>query len=184
MKNASDSQIFGMIVSEGSLPAFAELFERYWQRLYVKAYARLENADDAKDCVQDVFITIWTKREGLTMPVSVSGYLQAAVKNRVFNIFHARLTDQRHMIAYAYETQCHEEPDAHSMSFEELALLIEREVSCMPEQMRKIYLLSREQQMSGVQIAEHLALSPQTVRNQISNALKRIRERIEHYRNA
>lgn len=184
VKNASDSHIFGMIISEGSLPAFAELFERYWQRLYVKAYARLESEADAKDCVQEVFMTIWTRRESLAMPLSVAAYLHTAVRNRVFNLFHARMTDQKHLLAYAHETQFHDEPDNHSAGFEELALLIEKEIAYMPEQMRRIYLLSREQHMTGVQIAEHLALSHQTVRNQISNALRRIKERVERYRNS
>ncbi|SEI52751.1 RNA polymerase sigma-70 factor, ECF subfamily [Dyadobacter sp. SG02] len=183
MKNASDSQIFGLIISEGNLAAFAELFERYWQQLYVKACARLENEADAKDCVQDVFMTIWTKRDSLTLPLSVAGYLHTCVKHKVYTLFRARMTDQRHLVAYTHETQYHEEPDQHSLGFEELALLIEKEIAYMPEQMRKIYLLSREQHLSGVEIARQLELSHQTVRNQISHALRRIRDRIDQYRN-
>lgn len=162
------------------MPAFVELFDRYWQKLFTIAYARLESEDDAKDCVQEVFITIWTKKDHLNIPLSVPAYLFTAVKNRVFNVIHARLTQQQHLLSYISEVSTFQ-GSGQDGGVDELLMVIETEIALMPEQMRKIYRLSREENMSGQQIADHLSISHQTVRNQISTALKRIKDRVVRY---
>lgn len=162
------------------MPAFVELFDRYWQKLFAIAHARLDDEDDAKDCVQEVFIVIWTRKDHLNIPQSVPAYLFTAVKNRVFNVMHARLTQQQHFFSYLTEVETFQ-GGTEDGGIDELLTVIETEISHMPEQMRKIYLLSREDNMSGRQIADHLSISHQTVRNQISSALKRIKDGVVRY---
>jgi RNA polymerase sigma-70 factor (ECF subfamily) len=50
----------------------------------------------------------------------------------------------------------------------------------MPEKMRQIYLLSREEYMTNADIASLLNLSSQTVKNQLHNALVRLRKSLEN----
>lgn len=181
LQDFSDQMLFQSINTEESLPAFNELFERYWEKLYVIARARLPEEEEAQDCVQEVFVSIWTKRKDLPVPLSVPGYLIIAVRNRVLNQLHARQVREQHQHHY-WKTAFDELPVASDdLETEELAVIIREEINQMPEQMRKIYLLSREDDLSGFEIAARLSLSHQTVRNQISSALKRIRDRIQRY---
>lgn len=181
MKNVPDEKLFAMIVAEGSLNAFVELFERHWQKLFVVARTRLDDEDDSKDCVQEIFVTIWTKKEHLSIPLSVQAYLHTAVKNRVLNMLHSRVLRRNHIHSYLKEIETSQDLDHGSNDFDEMVAIVETEIAGMPEQMRKIYLLSRQENLSGLQIAEQLSLSHQTVRNQIGNAMKRIRESIQRY---
>ncbi|WP_257667972.1 RNA polymerase sigma factor [Parapedobacter tibetensis] len=49
----------------GEIGAFTELYNQYWESLYNSSLKRIGNADDAKDLIQDLFVTIWTRKDRL-----------------------------------------------------------------------------------------------------------------------
>lgn len=184
VRHLNDNQLFEKICNEDSFSAYQELFDRYWLKLYAVAKARLQDDDGAKDCVQDVFLNIWVKRESAPIPDSVKAYLLISVKNKTLNILHQKTTTQKHLLRYMEERDVDSPQPASELELAELEALIEDEIRQMPEQMRKIFLLSRDEGLSGIQIAEQLSLSHQTVRNQISTSLKRLRQRVLMFRNS
>jgi RNA polymerase sigma-70 factor (ECF subfamily) len=177
----SDHELFRHLGTENSLWAFDLLFERYWKKLYAAAYARLGSQQEAQDCVQEIFVNLWTKKRELNVPLSIQGYLYTAVKNKVFNQLHARQIRDRHHHLYVKEINGVYADFSGSLEEEELNVIVQSEIAGMPDQMRKIYQLSREENLSGAEIATMLNISHQTVRNQISTALKRIRGRLRDY---
>lgn len=179
--DVSDQELFRLLLAEDNLPALNGLFERYWKKLYAAAYVRLKDEAEAKDCVQEIFIGLWQRRKQLTIPESVNGYLYHAVKNRVINLLHARLTREKYVARYLEGFTGYQEDSFADIEAKELSTIVEDEITRMPEQMRTVYLLSRQENMSGQDIARRLNLSHQTVRNQIANALKRIRTRLQQY---
>lgn len=183
MRNLSDHQLFDKLCREGNFLAYRELFDRFWLKLYVTAKIRLQDEDEAKDCVQEVFMNIWIKREFLTTPDHVAAYLHTSLKNKIINLLHQRTTTQRHLQRYIEDLDLIVQHPETELEFHELESLIEEEVQQMPEQMRRIFLLSRDEGLSGLQIAETLSLSHQTVRNQISTSLRRLRKRILSFNN-
>lgn len=182
MKNLSDNQVFEKLCGNDGLSAYKELFDRYWLKLYSAARSRLQDEDEAKDCVQDVFLNIWSKRESLPVPDSVKAYLFISLKNKILNAVRQKLTSEKHLQRYLEELDTKSESESPDLELHELEAVVEDEISRMPEQMRRIFMLSRDEGLSGSQIAEQLSLSHQTVRNQISNSLKRIRQRVQKFR--
>ncbi|CAG4999480.1 hypothetical protein DYBT9275_02238 [Dyadobacter sp. CECT 9275] len=182
LSNAStDHDLFRQLGTGDSLAAFDLLFERYWKKLYAIAYVRLKSDQEAQDCVQEVFVNLWAKKGDIVTPLSIQAYLFTAVRNKVYNQLHARQIRDKHYIQYLKEVSSVQPNFGGGLEEEELNVIIEAEIAGMPDQMRKIYMLSRDENLSGVEIAGMLNLSHQTVRNQISTALKRIRERIAYY---
>ena len=59
-----------------------------------------------------------------------------------------------------------------------MAAIIEREVDALPEKMREIFLLSRDETRSYKEIGEQLDISEKTVRNQVYNALRLLKVKI------
>ncbi|MCE6992623.1 RNA polymerase sigma-70 factor [Dyadobacter sp. CY323] len=182
MKEVSDIELFEKLCRDDDLSAFKALFERYWLKLYAAAKSRLANEDEAKDCVQDVFLNIWSKRSTLTVPDSVKAYLFISLKNKILNTIQHRLTDERHRQRYLEEVDNRYQETDPGLEMSELEDVIKDEVSRMPEQMRRIFILSKDEGLTGAQIADMLSISHQTVRNQISTSLKRIRQRITRFR--
>ncbi len=180
MADISDEEIFRLIITEHNQEAYHALFDRYWKKLYVKAYVRLQNEEEAKDCVQNVFLSIWNRRTITRVPDSVEAYLSTCIRNTVLN--HLKSSKAR----LAREEEFLRKPEnssdpSQTLEFRELRSLIDSEVQKMPEKMRQVFLLSREYELSGTEIAEQLDLSPQTVRNQITLALKRLRQKVQYY---
>jgi len=67
----------------GNESAFTEIYTRYWERLFFLAHKRLSSADDAKEIIQNIFFTLWQKRERLQIQ-NLSLYLAAMTRYAVY----------------------------------------------------------------------------------------------------
>ncbi|NIG56770.1 sigma-70 family RNA polymerase sigma factor [Chitinophaga sp. Cy-1792] len=158
--------------------AFDELYHRYWEQLYIAAYARLHQDADAKDCVQDVFIALWQKRKDLVIREQFAAYLHVALKNRVFNHFRHSTTYQQRLDIFADIVVSPLFKADGPLLLNEMQRIIAATVAAMPQRMQDIYLLNRRDFLSIDDIATRLGISRQTVKNQLTLALGRIREQL------
>lgn len=163
----------------GDETAFRLLFEKYWNDLFKIAHRRLYSADDAKDIVQDVFLSFWNNIHSITIEDSLGGYLYTALRNKIFNHLEKNNTRLHLLMQRQFTAVECEENVFSSYCSKELAQHIKTQVNNMPEKMRQIYLMSREEHMSNADIASLLSLSNQTVKNQLHNALSRLRSSLE-----
>lgn len=70
---SSDKHLI-LLLKQGHNRAFEALYERYWDKLLQKAYARLLNIEDAQEVVQELFINLWERRDNLVIKTSLSIY--------------------------------------------------------------------------------------------------------------
>lgn len=172
----SDAQLL-QAVKEGDAAAFRALYDRYWERLYIKACQRV-NQDEAKDIVQEIMTTLWRRRnEVFTFNDGEIGrYLFTAVKYRVISHY-AHITeaipnsDIFDTIALA--------ATADPLEVKELHVFIENEIRRLPGRMQQVFRMSREDELSIADIARQLNVSEQTVKNQLTEALRRLRTAIK-----
>jgi len=171
-----DSELV-MRLKKGSHDAFNQLYKRFFKSLYVHAFKRLGNGEDAIDIVQDLFEFLWSKRYELEI-ANLSAYLYAAVRNRIFT-FQLRSDRKNNYLnsLKAFIDKGEFVTDAHVRE-RELTCLIEREISALPPQMKKVFTMSRTEGLSHKDIAESLGTSEHTVRTQIKRTLKILRARI------
>lgn len=178
MKNYADDQLISLLQTD-SEQAFREIYDRHWKSLYETAY-RKTNADDAGDLVQEIFLALWKNRARLQVHVQLNTYLHAALRHKIIDTYRlaaARSAFDLHLLssgplpASDYETK-------------ELNAVIQGTISRMPTRMRQIFVLNRDAGLTSAEIARQLALSDQTVRNQISTAIHRIRQAVDRYRGA
>lgn len=155
--------------------AFEALYHRMWEKLFLFAQSRLKNKADAEDVVQQVFMNIWEHRASKNITGSLSSYLFTAVRYEVIDQLAAMLKDHQKMA----HVQEHILPGFNETLGNLLAKEMDKEISGhiqqMPEQMQKIFRLSREEQLSPKEIAKTLAITEKTVRNQLSIAVSNLR---------
>jgi RNA polymerase sigma-70 factor (ECF subfamily) len=96
MKNLDDSELTHLLC-DGNREAFNEIYERYWLKLYMASIKRIKSSDDAKDIVQDLFISLWMKRESLVINKSLSSYLYTAIKYKVINYIEANIVKNNYL---------------------------------------------------------------------------------------
>lgn len=162
-------------MAAGSEEAFRLLYNKYWHDLFQAAWKRTRNADDARDLVQDLFVTLWDNAGRLGQETNLGAYLFVALRNRVFNYFEKKAVRLTYLFNQPFTPVESEEAVFSNIRTREIKSCVAAAVAAMPPRMKEIYLLSREQQLSVNEIAALLDISPQTVKNQIHTALERIR---------
>ena len=50
------------LLQEGDREAYTEIYNRYHGLLYVFAYNRLKNREEAKDIIHELFLKLWLDR--------------------------------------------------------------------------------------------------------------------------
>lgn len=169
----NDNELLGLLTRSDE-KAFAELYNRYWKRMLVRALARLNNQEDAEEIVNDTFIDLWKSRRNLHIRHSLATYLAAVVKYKIM----ARLVSDGRRVETDGEVcalQVADDATRQQLSFRELQSAIEAAVRTLPDKCQLVFRLSREEGLSDRQIARQLNLSQKTVEGHISNALKKLR---------
>lgn len=180
-KNSSDEELLAKM-KIGSNSAFTELYHRYWKKLFTAAANKTQHLDEAEDIVQQVFVSIWNRREELDIRSSLSSYLAVAVKYRVLKYLNARFK-QKHftdLIADSVleESVLNEIADDSTqewLEFQEINERLQSLIDALPEKCQLVYKMSRIEGRSHKDIAKSLELSEKTIEWYITKALKFIR---------
>lgn len=169
----NDEQLFALL-SNSDEQAFEELYERYWQKLFLVAAKRLDYQPEAEEVVQDIFFNIWKMRFELQIEKSPAAYLATAVKFQVYNRLSKRRRERRFSLTVLREQQ-QENNTIDQLRFTELRKLLEQTVNNLPQQCKLVYQLSRDQGYKRKEIAQKLNISEKTVANHLTRALNMLR---------
>jgi len=155
--------------------AFETIYNTYAPQLINYSAARLSSLEESRDLVHDVFVSFYERRANLDVNVSIRTYLFAALKYKMID--HIRKNSHRQ---YYKAMVISMNPDAQETVFEQavynnLNKIMDQEVSRLPGRMRETYILSRKHHLSVSEIAAEMNVSEQTVKNQLSTALKKLR---------
>lgn len=156
----------------GDSIAYTEIFNRYERLLYIHAYKRLQNREEARDIIQDIFIILWAKKNELNFNYSLRAYLYTSVRNRIFDLISHKKVASNYFLSLQTVVNIGDHITDHRVRLNQLNALIEKEISELPTKMREVFQLSRGEQLSHSEIADRLQISEQTVKKQVQNALK------------
>lgn len=150
---------------------FEKTYNEYWKKLNAFSYTMTQDKDLAQNIVQDVFIDLWERRSDLEIN-AIESYLFRAVKNQVFKHYQNNRFDKT-ILEDKFEDYI---IDNFATIDPELTDLLYSLLDKLPEKRKEVLLMYKFQDMSIDQIAAELGISKQTVKNQISAALKQLRE--------
>jgi len=165
-------------LKKGDVLAFEKLFSSYSKKLLYFAKGYLESEEDAKSMVQDVFLKVWENRSNLKLDQSFNSYLFTIAFNFIRMYYRKKYREDRKIKEYQYTASDVYEIDGE-IEFDELAEIIDNAIEQLPEKRRLIFRMSREEGLSNDQIANKLSISKKTVENQITHALKFLRNKIQ-----
>jgi len=174
----TDAELVGLLKS-GNRTAFAEIYQRYKYVLHHHAWNKTLNEEDAKDTIQEVFTTLWTKREHIEVGSNLSGYLYTCVRNHILNMMARKQVKTKYIDSIQqFSTLQDSVVTDHRVRENQLRSAIEKEISALPPRMREVFELSRKQNLSHKQIAELMGTTEQTVKKQMTYALKTLRKKL------
>lgn len=159
-------------LKSGSHSAYTKIYDRYFHLMFVFAYKKLRNEELAKDFTQELFTTLWNKKESLNENGKLSSYLYISLRSRILDYFQHQKVETKYIDFLSnYSTTTTEATD-HLIRERELTEYIDKQIQALPKKMRKIFELSRKGNLTHKQIAEQLETSEHNVSKQIGNALK------------
>ncbi len=136
----------------------------------------------AKEVVQAAFIKLWETRSTLSPNLSVKGYLYRIITNNSLDILKHEKFKQKHQEHVLQSALLNtNKREFEEVEIKQLSADIEEAIAHLPEQMRKIFELSRYEGLKYSAIAEHLNISVKTVETQMSRALAKLRHRLSEY---
>lgn len=173
----SDTELVSLLCSDDH-GAFTEIYDRYSGLLYIHAYKRIRDREEARDLIHELFTALWDKRAKIVLKTALSAYLYTAVRNRVIDLVNHSKLETIYLDSFQNIFHNGTNVTDHFIRQKELTELIEKEIDHLPEKMREIFNLSRKANLSHKEISEKLEISELTVRKQINNALKILRPKL------
>ena len=166
------------LLQQDHAPAFRELYQRYWDKLFYLAHKRLQSAAAAEEIVQDVFLILWEKRNSLAI-VALPAYLAAMTRYAVYRYLakEKRMVEQRQVLGRMAKQGVSEEPAIDNR----LILDMVKKLSCkLPEKCRLVFIYNKIDDQSLPDVAKKLKISVKTAESHLTKALRVIRTQIGH----
>lgn len=146
----------------------------FHRKLYRIAYRLLENEADAEDLVQEAYLKLWDKRDGLTVISNPEAFSVTLVKNMCFDLLRSgRYSQNRQMVEL---NNIQDYPSTDSFEAREQARQVRSIITRLPEQQQKVVMLRDIKECSYEEIEHITGLSPVNIRVLLSRARKKIRE--------
>jgi RNA polymerase sigma-70 factor, ECF subfamily len=168
-------------IKKGDQKSYEFLFKSYYSNLCKYARNIVHNETTAEDLVMDIFVKIWESQSKLVISSSLSGYLYQSVHNHCLNYLTRKHKRFSELNAETIERlNALMPPDSsldilEGINMAELSIRIEQSIEHLPDGCRKIFILSRTEELSHKEIAEQLSISENTVKVQIYRALIKLR---------
>lgn len=177
--SAYSDQELTALLKEGDHAAFTEIYNRFWKVLLNLAYQRLKSVEASEELVQDLFISLFQRREELELQSTLAAYLKTALKYRVFNLMRSEKVAIAHQDSLGRATYNAPATPEEIYEHSELRNKIYKVASRMPEKCREVFLMSRFEQLSQQEIADRLDISVSTVQKHITKALSILKTEFE-----
>ena len=168
---------------------FEEIYLKYFPRLLRFAQEYVIVKEEAEHIIQDVFLVLWERRDDLKIHISLASYLFILIKNRCIDHLrrkkHAETGKKQMQEAFTNEQQMKlyslEALDPALISDSDIEQIINRAIDSLPPKCREIFILNKIDGKKYREIAEKLNISVSTVENQMSIALRKLREQLKDY---
>ncbi|TCD28526.1 sigma-70 family RNA polymerase sigma factor [Pedobacter psychrodurus] len=182
----SDPELLQLILLDDE-KAFNSLFERHWTKVYAVCYRYVKDEEYALEITHDIFLNIWTNRKKLNI-VSFQNYVLTSANYRSI-----RKKRQINAVLFNYVEDLGKVEQSlitgnlltgnggdEKINEEEFDSMITARLIELPKRCQEIYLLSRKQNLSISEISLKLNISKRTVENQLTAALKHLRQSLKY----
>lgn len=162
---------------KGNEKAFAYLVNTYHKKLFVYALSLTNNHAMSQDIVQEVFFKTWEFRKRLKTDYSINGFLYKSVYNEFINLYHRNQSIM--LLERTYIESLNEIiEETNTSDLEKKIALINEELENLPKKCKQIFLLSKKEGLTNIEIAEYLNVSVKSVEAHITKAYSILRKKI------
>ena len=160
---------------QGDEPAFSTLFYAYLDILQPFITKLTRSATDTEEVIQETFMRLWMSRDRLEEVRNLDAWIYTIAANECYKYLKKRSTRENGLSALARSDES-DSSVLDGLHLKEVRQLVKEAVGRLPASRRRIYQLSRDEGMKIPEIAAHLRISPNTVKNTLVISLRFIRQ--------
>lgn len=176
----SNKKEFINLLKRGDEEAFSQLVNTNSRRLFAYAVSLSGDYSLAKDIVQDVFLKTYEHRKKLNPDYSIESFLYRSTYNQFINTYHKNESLLKlHDDYVKYLNQSIEGNNYND--FDKMINIINEAIEKLPKKCKEIFLLSKKEGYTNMEISEILNISIKTVESQITIAFKKIKKQTDSY---
>jgi RNA polymerase sigma-70 factor (ECF subfamily) len=176
IQNIDEELLLLAQLSNGELSAFDKLYWHYERAVYQNIFQLVKDTALAEDILQEVFISLWEKRETLQKDLSVAGWLFVSSYNRSVNVLKKKIREQS-VAELLRDTYGADDPEAF-MKRELRLQELEEVIESLSGQKRKVFELCKLRGYSYEEAAKTLNISKHTVKEYLSEAIRQVKEQM------
>lgn len=177
----SSSELLALL-KNGEEKTFEIIYECFSDRLYHYVHSRVNIKEVSEEIVQEIFVSLWTKRKTIEITTSLDAYLFGSAKFKILS--YIRSEKVRYEYANHFTKFSAERIDnsiEEMMNLKDLQNSIDTSILELPEKCRTAFRLSRIEHEPIYRIAERMHISKRTVENYLSQALKHLRSSLTEF---
>jgi RNA polymerase sigma-70 factor (ECF subfamily) len=179
IKNFSNDEVLVKHLRKGDEFAFTYLVDKYHHLLCVFATSLTRDKHQSEDIVQNVFFNIWKKRKDLKDDFNIKNFLFRSVRNEFIDQY--RKKKSKTALENIYYTNARDKviEEKATDSSDHMMKIVKQEIEHLPPKCKEIFMLSKQENLTNVEISEYLRISIKTVEAQITKAFRILRDKFD-----
>lgn len=169
-----DSKLVSALNND-DVKAFDALFRRYGKQLYSFVFGYLKLEAESEDIVQEVFIKIWNSRKQLNRELSFKAYIFKIAYHLVLDEFEDINRRQQYYREIIDESIDFTDDLDERLNYSMLLEKVDSFINQLPQRQKEVLIKRRKEGFSIKEIASQMGISPKTVENHLTEALKTIK---------
>lgn len=171
-----DEKLLTHQLKQGNESAFEQIYHLYKRPLFSFALRFIKDKELAEDALQEVFIKLWNNSHGLDEKLSVKVFLFTCLKNHLLNVIRSEQKRVKYAALASSEKSEITNHTEEEVSYQECKKIVDKGINSLSDHKKKIYRLKVIEGYSNQEIADKLGISEHTVRSQVSQSSKYMRE--------
>jgi RNA polymerase sigma-70 factor (ECF subfamily) len=163
-------------IQQKDIVAFESYYKENYKAFFLMAFKYLKDPGLSEEVVNDIFVKLWEDGEKINIESSLKSYIYRSIINRSLNLLNKQVRDRQNQKEWTAIQD--EAVELRHMEETELKARLYKAIDQLPDQCRKVFMMSRFEQLKQQEIADRLGISIKTVKNHITLALKRLSEEI------
>lgn len=174
----NDNAVLMESLKNGEEKAYNFLLNKFHRKLNAYAFTLVNDQSMAQDIVQNVFLKTWKFRNKLNPEFSIQSFLYKSVYNEFINSY--QHNNAMMLLQQQYVESIHQVVEnTDESTLEHMSIIINKAIQNLPPKCQQVFILSKKEGLTNIEIAEHLNVSIKTVEAQISKAFKILKERLK-----
>lgn len=169
------------VATKQSLYNFQDVYNLYWEKVYLQCFYTLNDHETAKDLTQDIFRSLWERYSELKINTSIEHYLAKATKFRILEHIRNEAVKNRHGQILAANTETSENLVEDDLNYRELYDLLVDLINRLPKQCSRVFTLSKINGLSNKEISVALNISERAVEHHITKAYIFVRKNLAKF---